>query len=357
MKKIILRSELLKPALKKLQHAIPKNDAVPALQNLFCEVQGTKLQMVSSDTEVTIFETLEVESTGDFNMLIPFADFQKIISSYDSSIPVELQNISTKRSRLVISKDIHEISSACKPEDFPKLPATPSKSSFKLNKDFISLLSRAMHTCGKDDNAPALAKACLDISPNQVIIVSTDAHSLFKYALAAECDETESLLVSPKIAKVIEGFSETELSFHAKNIAFVSGNTKVIATRHEYKYPNYNAVIKMHPANLTIERAELIRSVERASISNESQLDLHFEKSLLKLIADDRELHKRSQIEIACQYSGSVEKLSLNPRRLHTLLSQIDYEVISLHVLGPDKGVLISSEADSNYLGMIVPIH
>lgn len=358
MKKLVISTDTLKPALKKLSQAVNSKAVVPALTNLYCKVGQNKVELITSDLELTIFYTCECETEGaPFEMLIPFDLLQKIVA-LTGSAPLTIQHPSSRRAKIIGVGDVYELNSLDKPEDFPKLPSVPKQKSFALDETFIGYLGKALLTVCKDDLRPAMTRVCLDIADGIMTVVSTDAHMLYTHKLPVESEEIEKLQVSAKMAKAMEGFKNVELSWHAKNIAVSCDNVLLVATRHEEKYPDYKVIIPKNDPNLPIERNELIHSMERASLVSVIQANL----SLLKkpdsifISAVDEDIERKTEVEIPGTYSGSIDAVAVCPKRMITVLHQIDVDLVRLHIHGINSPIVITSEEDVNYLGIIMPL-
>lgn len=359
MKKLIISTDILKPALKKLSQAVNPKAVVPALTNLYCKVAHNKVELITSDLELTIFYVCECETEGaPFEMLIPFDFLQKIVS-LTGSAPLTIQHPSSRRAKIIGIGDVYELNSLEKPENFPKPPTVPNQKSISLDENFIEHISKAMLTVAKDDLRPAMSRVCLDIVKDTMNIVSTDAHMLYTYKLQVDGDDNEQLQISPKMAKAMEGFKNIELSWHAKNIAVKSDNVLLVATRHEDKYPAYRTVIpKGNSANLPLERNSLVNALERGCLVNAIQNNLQLKKKTenICIAATDVDFERKSEIEIQGTYTGNTEEVAINPKKMITLMHQVDTDIINLHIHGATTGIVITSDEDPNYLGLIMPL-
>ncbi|RYZ52900.1 MAG: hypothetical protein EOP49_08500 [Sphingobacteriales bacterium] len=72
MKKLIISAELLKPALAKLAHVVQQKSLIPAASSLYCKVTPNQLELIGTNTEITIIIKLVCESQETFDFLLPF---------------------------------------------------------------------------------------------------------------------------------------------------------------------------------------------------------------------------------------------------------------------------------------------
>lgn len=358
MKQFIISTDILKPALKKLSQAVNSKSVVPVLSNLYCKVGQNKVELITSDLELTIFYTCECETEGaPFEMLIPF-DFLQRIVALTGPAPLTIQHPSSRRAKIIGVGDVYELNSLEKTDDFPKLPGVPKQRTISLDESFIEHLGKALLSVSKDDQRPAMTRVCLDIADKDMMVVSTDAHMLYTYRIPVECSEAEQLQVSHKMAKAMEGFKKVELSWTAKNIAVKSDNVVLVATRHEDKYPAYKTVIPNNEPNLPIERNALISAMERASLGSVIQCNLNLTKKTdtICISSTDIDMERKAEVELSGIYAGNIETVGINPKKMITVLHQIDCNQVNLHIHSATKGIVITSQEDDNYLGLIMPL-
>jgi DNA polymerase-3 subunit beta len=361
MKKLIISTDLLKRALKKLSQAVPAKPVIPALSNLFIRTskKENQAELITTDLELTISYVCSCECSEDFEALIPFDLLSKLINLMGHE-PIEIQLHPKNKGTIVGGNDVLQLGTLDKVEDYPKIPDIPKKNTLELDENFMTWLDRSMASIGKDDSRPAMTRALLELEKTGITIVSTDAHTLFRHFFPGSYDYTEQILISPKIAKALQGFEKTILTWHAKHVAMKAGDITVISTRHNEKYPDYKIVIPNHERNLEVNRAELISGLNRVSLINSGTVDMFFPSTgntgKFTLTAEDDAVDRNSEASIAGIYTGDATQISFSPELLKKILHQIPFDVIWLHIDAPTRAALITAEEDPDYLGMIMPL-
>ncbi|HEY4288226.1 MAG TPA: DNA polymerase III subunit beta [Puia sp.] len=356
MKKLIINSKDLKAALQKLSQVIVKKPVIPALSNIYLRVRGNEVELITSDLELTISYVCKCECVEEFELLLPFEFVSKLVGLLPQQ-PITISLLPKNKGEIIGEGDIHKLGTLDKVEDFPKIPNIPSRKAVDLDASFMRWLERAMESVSKDKLRPAMTKALLEISPDDITIVSTDAHSLFRHKFPVQSLMTEQILISPKIALSLQGFETTKLSWNATHLAMKADNVTIIATRHNDKFPDYRVVIPNQPANLDISRAELISGINRVSLVSSQQIKFQFTGDALDkltLYAENEE--RNSAVEVSVSYSGNTPSIAFAPELFKTLLHQIPFSEIRLHIDSAVRGVLITAEEDPDYLGMIMPL-
>ena len=355
MKNFIIDNDLLKRVLKKTGLAVAKKPTLPVLGNLLCKVRPNEVTFLATDLELTIFYTCECKSNEEFDVLLPF-DFLSRIISLHSGVPMAIE-VKGNNAFVKGPNDIYEINKLAKVKDFPALPDVPSENLIDIDSQAISWLGRAVDTVGDDSVKPALKKVCFDITPSRMTIASTDAQMLFTHKQEIATSFTGKLLISPKIAKAVEGFSSAVLSWNEKNIAFKGGNMVVLATKYDEKYPNYSVIIPDFKVTLSVNRNLFIAALQKSCItSNETkQTTIFLRRSNDKIVLESEDDQAKITSEVPGEYTGTVEKITLNAKKLLVLLGQVEYENLYLHIESDSKPAVITAEVDKDYLSLIVP--
>lgn len=363
MKKFIISSDLLKPALKKLGQAINEKSVLPILKNILFKVGTGEVELIASDLEITIaYKCMAVTDTkaDPFEILLPF-DFLNKVVSLTRSTPIAIEHPSAKKARIIIDSDVYEINSIEKASDYIKLPVTDESKSLSLHADFAKLLSKVMLTAGRDESRPVMTRACLDILSTESYLVTTDAHFLCRYKMAIETDIEEKILFSAKMAKAIEGMNEIELSWTEKIVCVKSENITIWNNRFEDKYPNYQLIIPSYGANLALEKSDLVAALNKACISSnhtkQTTLQLTKENGFLLFETEDVDYGRKINVKIPGEYTGTVaEVISINAKKLLLMMDQFESLKVNLHIHSATKAMLVSTEEDEGYLGLLMPL-
>lgn len=359
MKKIIISSDILKPALKKLGQAVNERSLLPVLKNIYCKITKDQLEMITTDRELTISIKCVAETKDDFEFLLPY-DFMYKITGEMKSEPLTIEHPSARKARIIGEHDVFELNSLDKLEEYPNVPAIPKKGMFRLNDEFVKQLHRAIMTVSDDKMRNNMNKVCLDMKAKEAFLVSTDAHFMFRYKMPIETAEPLQLLLSPKTAKALEGMKDFEISWTAKQICFKGETTCVWSQRFEEKYPNYEAVIPSYPANLELDKNQLTEALRKACLSSlgtkQTTLQLKREDGRIHFDVDDTEMSRKINVSIPGEYSGGAASVAINAKKLLTVLDQVDAQKIKLHILRPEKAVVVTTDEDENYLGLVMPL-
>ena len=358
MKKLIVPSNNLKVALAKVGQAINPKMFLPVLRNIYCRVTPNQLEMIGSNTEITIFYKLECEAKEEFEFLVPFEFLSKIIAITPGIIPIEIEV--GKQVKIKGMTDVYEIKTSEKIKDLPKLPEVSKDNSFSILSDVIYNINQAVSTTGKGDTKPQLAHVLMELAPCKITIASSDgAYMVFSKEFEyPDQNQVAELLLSQKVIKVLHGSNKVDVFFNEKFIGFEDGDITIINVRSEEKFVNFRRVFPdQWPGNLTINRMNLVQVLEKCSLSTDqlhtTKIDLE-SKEEAKFNAEDEMVN--INVSISYEYSGTVKQVSINAEKMLRLLNQISADDIQLAIHDSKRAIVITSEDEPGYKGMIMPI-
>lgn len=359
MKKLIVSSEDLKPVLKKLAHVFNPKTHLPALTNVLVKATEGHAELIVSDLEHTIAAKIKADDIeSSFDVLIPFVFFRKVIDlSGDAPITIELLN---NKLRIFTDQDVYELKSLANPEDFLKVPAVPRQNELHLQPDFIDWVIAACLTVSGDENRPAMNCVCLDIKKEIMLLVSTDAHCLFKHRIDGASEVEDQLLIPVKLTKILEGMADPVLTWNTKMLCIKVGDYTVWSRRQEHKFPDYQVIIPKTGENVALRHSSLSLSLQKASLSTAEVKKTHFEflpGNVLRMLTQDFGTERMIKVDIPANFEGEISSFYVNAEKLSTMLEQIEVEDLRLHVDTSSKAILLSSPEDPDYLGLIMPLY
>lgn len=359
MKKISFKTDLLKPALKKLGQAVSTNVVIPATRNILMRVSSGKAELITTDLELTIQVTMDVEAPDEFECLIPFDYLQKIVGENPAS-DINIQLKGKYQASINSGEDVYEMGSLEKVEGFPTVPSVPKKNVLQLDEKFIDCLKMAMLSTSKEEARPAMCRALLDLQEKKSYLASTDAYFLYRHSFDLPVTEPEKIQFSAKMAKAIEGFETMELSWTAKIVAMKSGNIVVWSKRFDDTFPAYGSIIPDYPPNLSVSGSMFTDCLRKACISasavKSTVLDLKSAEGFIVFDVNDPELNRKIHVKMPAAYKGNMDKITINAKKMLTILEQSKGEDIKVHLMSANKAILVSCDEDPDYLGLLMPV-
>ena len=357
MKRIIIQSNDLKPALSKLGQVISTRATQPVLQNILCRVTPGQLELIGTNTETTIYYRLACEAPEAGEFLLPY-DFIHELIALKKNTPLEIEAFKTK---VVVSDEAgsYDAKPYGKLEELPKLQELPKKLMIEIDKAVFESMKTAVTTIGNGKIAgKGLTYVLLELTDKKMVVASSDgSYMVYSHEFTSAQTENESLLINPKVIKLLEGEQDLKLSYHSKAIGFTSDRITIVSTRSEEKYVNFRKIFpEAWPGNLKVNRNDLVEALNICSLANDDLNSTLFTltKDGVKLSANNSS--RNVKYGIKSTYTGSVESVVLNSEKFLRLLSQLDQEEIELALHEPTKPIVITCNENEGYKGLIMPI-
>jgi DNA polymerase-3 subunit beta len=361
MKKFIVSSDVLRRGLKQLAPAINKKSPKPELLNVFMRITKGELEMIASDLELTIFVKIAIETREEFDMLVPFEFVNEIVGLVRSA-PVTIGLPSARTFEIVDGDDIYKHSGLCKVEDYPKLPDVPKRTAVELPENFIDILTRSMNTVLKTDGRPDFKHAQLEILKDRGEIITTDGEAMFTHKIELGSQNGEKILISQKFASAVHSMTDAKrIAWTQNQVAIMSDTVTVCATRSEEKFPDLTKILTCNQeANLVLNRSQLVEALKKVCITK-----LSIKETVFNLKRDQGKIHLETKdpgagIDIKAAipgaFLGDTDLIRINSAKLLIMMEQIQTESVRLHIEAHDKKIMITSEDNKDYLGMIAPL-
>ncbi len=350
MKKVIVKTDLIKRALAKLGAAV-NNKTLPALENIYCNVEGGTIQMTTCDTEMMIKYSIIAVSEENCEFYLRYHLFKSIIGlCKEESVEFEPLKASVK---IKCGKDVYTLKFNSKLEEFPKLSKAPSEHEVAFDSRYVEMLLAATESVAKQES-DSISRVCLNINYTGVDIVGTDGYILYKYNLPTELSVTTTLLLSQRMVKVLEGLEQVVIKWDENKFSFSNSEVLIVINRPEFKYPNYLGIIPDSEPNLKISRTLLTETFKKLNIYQHKTATLQLSNSSIKATLEDKGTGDKVNAEAECDYSGQVPEISLNASDVLRLLHQTTCEELRLSVMAYNRAVVVRGE-DPNYLALIIP--
>jgi len=317
--KFSLSSDDMKKAFKKIGQAVNNNTVLPILKNVYCRVTSSEVELITSDLEITISYKIPAAAVegAPFEILLPYDYLNKIMSAC-GTMPVTIDHPSARKAKFICGTDVFELNSLDKPDEYPKLPETPKKNTLACDQKFIGALVNALPTTSKDELRPSMTRVLVDMKEDHAFVVSTDAHSLFRYKLDIKCEKQQQIQFNKKMVKAIEGMENITVSWTKERVALQNDIITVWCQMFEDRYPAYEVVIPAYGPNLEVKKSAVVDAMHKALIpaSDTYQININpkQEVGFINYTSENTDTYQKYLGKMAADYSGDVEAVSLNAK-------------------------------------------
>ncbi len=372
MKFVVSSTELLNH-LTAISKVISSKNTMPVLDNFLFQLAGSELTITASDLESTLITSMELDNVeGEGVIAVPAKLLIDTLKEFPEQ-PLTFQ-IDTNSFSIEIYSENGKFSIVGQDgEDFPELPTLDEEATSSISVNHSVLLNgieKTLFATADDELRPVMNGIYIELTPEFMSFVASDAHKLVRYRRADAKAEIESSFILPKKpAGLLKGLLPKEefdvkLEFDDKNAFFTLSKFKVICRLVEGNYPSYSSVIPTNNPNaMVIDRLVFYNTVRRVSVfSNQASnlIKLNISGNQLIVSAQDIDFSISAVERLNCQYEGDEIEIGFKSTFLQEILSNISSTEVKLELSDSTRaGLLLPEEKeneDEDVLMLLMPM-
>jgi DNA polymerase III subunit beta len=372
MKFVVSSTELL-THLSAVSKVISSKSTMPILDNFLFDLADTELTITASDLESTLITSIELDNTeGSGSIAVPaklLIDTLKEFPEQPLTFQINLDNFGIE-----IFSDNGKYSIVGQSgEDFPELPEIKEESATSLTikpRTLLRGIEKTLFATADDELRPVMNGIFIELSPENIKFVASDAHKLVRYRRDDEAGEIESSFILPKKpASLLRNLLPKEeygvkLEFDEKNAVFTMSKYRIICRLLEGNYPSYNSVIPANnPNKMVIDRLSFYNTLRRVSVfSNQASnlVKLSISDNILEVSAQDIDFSISAVERINCEYDGDDIEIGFKSTFLLEILSNLSANNVRLEMSDPSRAGLIlpaeTEEDEEDILMLLMPM-
>jgi DNA polymerase III subunit beta len=359
MKFVVSSTDLLSH-LSAISKVISSKNTMPILDNFLFQLADTDLTITASDLESTLITHMNLDNTeGEGTIAIParlLIDTLKEFPEQPLTFQVNTENFGIE----IFSENGKYTIAGQSGEDFPEMPEIDNEESTSISvtpKILLKGIEKTLFATADDELRPVMNGIFVELSPDNISFVASDAHKLVRYRRADAKAEFESAFILPKKpASLLRNLlpkeeHQVKLEFDNKNAQYTLTNYKLICRLVEGNYPSYNSVIpKQNPNKMIIDRLAFYNSVKRVSVfSNQASnlVKLNISDNQLVVSAQDIDFSISAVERLNCEYDGEEIEIGFKSTFLLELLSNISAGDVRMEMSDPSRaGLLLPVETE-----------
>ena len=359
MKFVVSSTDLLNH-LASISKVISSKNTMPILDNFLFQLSENEITITASDLESTLITRLELSNIeGEGTIAIPAKLITDTLKEFPEQ-PLTFQ-INPETYGIEIFSDNGKFNIVGQNgEDYPELPQLneDSASTVYVNRQALQKgIEKTIFATADDELRPVMNGIFIEISPDFMSFVASDAHKLVRYRRMDASSEVESSFILPKKpAGLLKNLLQKEeydvkLEFNNKNAFFTLSNYKLICRLVEGNYPSYNSVIPVNnPNKLIIDRLSLFNTVKRVSVfSNQASnlIRMNINENKLVVSAQDIDYSISAVERLNCEYEGDEIEIGFKSTFLLEILSNISCSDVKVELSDPTRaGLFLPAEKD-----------
>ena len=359
--------------LKSLANAngiIEKKTTLPILSNILIEAKESKIKITATDLDIIYFEEItpqeikqEGSTTTSANILYD------ILRKLPPNSKIELNLLTNNNLKLVSGNSKFNL--LCLPSaNFPLSEEIKNEKNFEISsKKLLKLLNKTKISISSDEtrhylNGIYLHKTTLE---NKFFLcgVATDSHRLSSSSIEIDPNiDIESIILPKKtifqlIFLLEQNIKNIKTSISKSKIRFEMDRGVLISKVIDGRFPDYNKVIpKYNDKILEIKLSEFKNSIERVttvSADRKEGLKMLISKDAVQLLVNNPNSGEGAE-KINAKFNSNDLNISFNSRYLMDIVSQIENELIVIHLKDSGSPVLIRDSMDKNSFHVVMPM-
>ena len=352
--------------LQSVAGIVERRHTLPVLANVLIRKTGGSLQLTTSDLEIQIRTTAELDGdAGNFTTTVGARKLIDILRTMPSDQTVSLES---NQSKLILKGGKSRFTLQTLPaEDFPLVQeAAAFGPSFSVpQKTLKDLLQQVSFAMAIHDIRYYLNGILFVAEGKQLSLVATDGHRL-AYASATldiEVPRQEVILPRKTVLEMQRLLSDKEgaieMQFASNQAKFSFDGMEFVTKLVEGKFPDYNRVIpKNHKNTITLGRTALLATLQRTAILTSEKFKgvrLNLEPGVLRVASSNAE-QEEAVDELEIDYAGDAIEIGFNVTYLIDALTNMDQDMVQIDLADSNSSALITIPDNTTFKYVVMPM-
>ncbi|MDN3919122.1 DNA polymerase III subunit beta [Roseateles violae] len=359
-------------ALQAVAGIVERRHTLPILANVLIRKSGGMLELTTSDLEIQVRTSAELG--GDEGNFSTTVGARKLIDILRSMPADQTVSLTANASKLTLQGGKSRFTLQTLPaDDFPLVQeAADFGPAFSVPQKTLKALINQVHFAMAVHDIRYYLNGILFVAEGKSLtLVATDGHrlALAQAQLETEIPKQEVILPRKTVLELMrllkdggkneEDDQPIEMRFAGNQAKFSFSGMEFVTKLVEGKFPDYNRVIpKNHKFNVTLGRAPLLASLQRAAILTSEKFKavrLSFEPGLLSIASSNAEQEEAKE-EIEIDYGGDVIETGFNVTYLMDALQNMSQDMVSIDLNDSAASALITIPEQTGFKYVVMPM-
>ncbi len=339
---------------------------LPILSGILLKSDGKTLDLSSTDLEISVRTSLDVEVKEAGSMVVPAKLFMDILTNLDEE-KVEISLIKEKGQLEILAGESRFDLNIFFEEDFPKIPESQGEPVSDLDADKIgAVIKEVVKAASRDDAKPILTGVLVEMEKTEIKMVATDSYRLAIGEEKIDRGPEKSLhIIVParslrEINRIIATSDKHVISvFLTDNqVIFKIGGVELISRLIEGEFPNYKQILpEGYEKKIRVNKARFLGASKRVSIlaQNNTPVKISAANNMMVISANTQDVGEATE-RMDAEYPGEEIKMAFNPQYLMDGITSVEGDELVIEVLDALKPALIKPVDKENFLYLIMPI-
>ncbi len=351
----------LSEAVMKVSKACAVRTTAPIMECIKLTATLDGISLLATDGELSICKKIKAEVLEEGEICVPgklFADFSSKLTDEEIALATGEKGVEIKY------RDSVSYMQALSAEDFPKLDLEIGENSFVMAQSALKkIIAETTFCCAQDDSRPVL-KGCLMQFGDKLDVTALDGYRLAYSAADILSKTDEATIICPartlaEISRMLGDEGEITLYTQKGMLLCDSGGLTVVSRLYQGDFiKRENVVPSRFTTAVTLNRAELMASAERANILNRGDknnlvtLEIAAESVRISSTSDYGNVSESLEANV----EGVELTISMNAKFLLDALKALEEEKVVLSFNGAVSPFILQNEGSKHSLYLILPV-
>src|SRR5690349_2104996 len=365
MKATIERAVLLK-SLGHVQSVVERRNTIPILSNVLLEAgEDGSLRLMATDLDLQVDETIQASVSQAGATTVSAHTFFDIVRKLPEGSQVEL-NAAEGKMQVNAGRSRFNLSTLPR-DDFPVIAEGDLPTRFELPAATLrQIIDKTRFAISSEETRYYLMGIFLHIADEQLKAAATDGHRLARVTVAKPdgADGMPDVIIPRKcvaeVRKLLDEVEGTvEISLSPTKIRFGLGSAVLTSKLIDGTFPDYNRVIPTaNDKLLKLDPKSFMQGVDRVStIASEKtravKMAVDRDKVTLSVTSPENGLATE---EVPADYGADGLEIGFNAKYLLDILSEIDGDIVEVHLADAAAPTLLRENDKSNALYVLMPM-
>ena len=368
----INRDDLLR-SISSLQNVTSKKGTLAILANVLLEVQADHIVLTGTDLEIGLKQIVPAEVLNSGVLTLPAKKLFEVTRE-SGSTTISFKELENNWVEITAGPSVYRLAGIVG-DEFPQFPAYDESAMVKIESAIVAdLVDKTIFSIAQDkENMFTLTAALLqkvqENNRSYLKMISSDGHRLT--IMSREIDDTlDDLRLNPitliprRGVQEIRKFCENKNSFYfgieEKQAVLKSEDSLLIIRLMEGDFPDFQSLLNVlsNENSIKIERIRFLESLKRINLFTEDlfhaiKIDINDNKIILTSQNAD---FGSAKDEFSIDYNGIPLSLGFNCRYFIETLQVMEGDIITASIKSQESPCMISSDEDSGFLSIIMPM-
>jgi DNA polymerase III subunit beta len=359
---------LLVDKLTILARGVSTRSALPVLSGILLQAGNGRLDLYSTDMELSIKASLAIDVERDGELVVPARLFSDIVRN----LPSDQVLMEASETMLTLRAGTARFSlNAWSASDFPQTSTFDLTGSFSVGREpFVETLTKVGRAASHDETRPILTGVLMSIHGTVLKMVATDSYRLAVKETTldhAPVDEVQAIVPVKALNEVSRlasamGPGDLDLAIGENQALFRlagdAGEVWIASRLIDGQFPNYRQLIpETFDREVTLPRDAFMAAARRVSLLAQKSvpLRLSFAERNLTMRALTQDVGQAEEV-LDVDFTGDPFEIGFSPVYLIEGIDAVDAASVVMRFTTPLRPGLIGGGTGEDFTYLIMPI-